>query len=70
MTLNEKILRYTQKLPPSFQEELLDYLQYLTIKAEQQEKKEWSTLSLTSAMRGIDEEEAVYSVADIKVVFA
>ncbi|MHB1354377.1 MAG: DUF2281 domain-containing protein [Anaerolineae bacterium] len=70
MTLNEKILRYTQKLPPSFQEELLDYLQYLTMKAEQQEKQEWSLMSLTSAMRGINEEEPAYGVADIKVVFA
>ena len=70
MTLNEKILRYTQKLPPSFQEELLDYLQYLTMKAEQQEKQEWSLLSLSSAMRDIEEEEIIYSVSDIKVVFA
>jgi hypothetical protein len=70
MTLNEKILRYTQTLPPSFREELLNYLQYLTMKAEQLEKQEWSLVSLTSAMRDLDEEEPVYSVADIKVVFA
>jgi|GEM_PF-3664888 len=39
MTLDEKIYEYIQKLPRSFQEELLDYVEYLVMKAEQQEKQ-------------------------------
>lgn len=70
MTIEEKIQRYTQKLPPSFQAELLDFVEYLVIKAEQQENKEWEALTLSAAMRDLTEEPALYSLADLKVVFA
>ena len=70
MTLDEKIQRYAQKLPVSFQKELLDFVEYLITKAEQQEKQEWSSLSLSSAMRGMEDEPGLYSVSDIKVSFA
>ena len=55
MTLDEKIYQYMQKLPHSFQEELLDYAEYLLMKAEQQEKQDWTSLSLTSAMRDMED---------------
>jgi len=70
MTLDEKIYRYAQKLPHSLQEELLDYVQYLIMKAEQQENEDWASLSLSSAMHGIEEEPALYNQSDIKVSFA
>ena len=70
MTLDEKIHRYAQKLPYSFQEELFDFVQYLLMKVEQQEKQEWASLSLTSAMRNIEDEPALYSISDIRVSFA
>ena len=70
MTLDEKIHQYAQKLPRSFQEELLDFVQYLLMKAEQQEKQDWASLSLSSAMRGIEDEPAQYSLTDIRVNFA
>ena len=41
MTLDEKIYQYIRKLPYSFQEELFDFVQYLLMKAEQQEKQNW-----------------------------
>jgi Protein of unknown function (DUF2281) len=69
MTLDEKIQHYAQKLPASYQEELLDYVQYLLMKAEQQEKQDWTSLSLTSAMRGMEDEPDLYSLSDLKVVF-
>jgi len=69
MTLDEKIQRYARKLPYSFQEELLDFIEYLMMKAEQQEKQEWSSLSLSSAMRGTEDEPSSYSLSDLKVVF-
>ena len=70
MTLDEKIHQYAQKLPLSLQEELFDFVQYLLVKAEQQEKQEWASLSLSSAMRDIENEPVLYSISDIRVVFA
>jgi len=69
MTLDEKIHQYVQKLPHSFQEELLDFVQYLLMKAEQQEKQDWASLSISSAMRDIEDESILYSLSDLKVVF-
>ena len=69
MTLDEKIQQYAQKLPRSFQEELFDFVQYLLVKAEQQEKQDWNSLSLSSAMRDIEDEPVSYSTSDIRVAF-
>jgi len=69
MTLDEKIQQHAQKLPHSFQEELLDFVQYLLMKAEQQEKQDWASLSLSSAMRDAEDEPVLYSLSDIRVVF-
>ena len=69
MALDEKIYEYVQKLPWSLQEELLNFIQYLLVKAEQQEKQEWGLLSLSSAMRDMEDEPELYSMADIKVMF-
>ena len=70
MTLDEKIYQYARKLPYSFQEELFDFIQYLLIKAEQQEKQDWASLSLSSAMRDMEGEPDLYSMSDIRVAFA
>jgi hypothetical protein len=69
MTLDEKILQYVQKLPRSYQEELFDYIQFLLMKAEQQEKEDWASLSLSSAMRDIEDETVLYNLSDLRVVF-
>lgn len=70
MRLDEKIYQYVQKLPRSLQEELFDFVQYLLMKAEQQEKQDWTSLSLSSAMRDMEDEPDLYSVSDIRVSFA
>ena len=69
MTLDEKIQQYVQKLPRSFQEELLDFVEYLVMKAEQEEQQEWSSLSLSSAMHDMGEEQVSYSLSDLRVSF-
>ena len=69
MTLDEKIYRYVQKLPRSFQEELLDYVEYLVMKADQEEKRDWDSLSLSSAMRGVEDETVSYSLSDLRESF-
>jgi hypothetical protein len=68
MVLNEKIQEYIRKLPQSLQQEMLDYLEFLLAKAER-EDKEWSSLSLGSAMRGMEDEPDLYTLADIKVKY-
>ncbi|GIV81294.1 MAG: hypothetical protein KatS3mg051_0648 [Anaerolineae bacterium] len=68
MALEDQIQQYVQGLPRSLQEELLDFIQYLLMKAEQQEKQEWSALSLSSALRDMEDEESLYTLADLKAV--
>ena len=56
-------------LPPSLQEEVLDFVEYLLAKTER-EREEWMSFSLQSAMRGMEDEEIPeYSLEDLKVVF-
>ncbi len=69
MTLDEKIHQYVQRLPRSFQEELLDFVEYLVMKAEQQEQQDWVSLSLSSAMRDMEAEPVSYSLSDLRVTF-
>jgi len=69
MTLDEKIYQYVQKLPRSFQEELLDYVEYLLMKAEQRENRDWESLSLASAMRDLPDEPVSYHLSDVRVSF-
>ncbi|RIH92692.1 DUF2281 domain-containing protein [Meiothermus granaticius] len=69
MTLDEKIYQQVQGLPQSLQEELLDFVQFLRMKAEQREKQEWFDFSLSSALKDMDNEPALYSLTDIKVAF-
>jgi hypothetical protein len=69
MTLDEKIHRDSQKLPYSLKEELFDFIEYLLMKAEQQEKQDWTSLSLSSAMRDMEDEPTLYSISDIRVSF-
>lgn len=70
MTLDEKIHLYAQKLPHSFQEEVFDFVQFLLLKSEQQEKQEWESLSVSSAMRDMEDEPDLYSISDIRTTFS
>ena len=70
MAIAEKIQQYVQKLPASFQAEVLDFVEYLLAKAEHREAREWSDLSLAFAMRGMEDEATpIYTAADLKVMF-
>ena len=75
MAVAERIHQYVQRLPERFQAEVLDFVEYLLAKAERermvQDEKEWSDLSLSLAMRGMEEEEGPdYSAADLKETFS
>ena len=67
--MEQKIFDSIRKLPPSLQEELLDFVNFLLTKAERQEARQWSMHSLASAMRGMESEEPLYTLDDLKVVF-
>lgn len=69
MIIEEKISESIRKLPPSLQQELLDFVDFLLIRAERREMREWTDFSLTSAMRGMEDEEPLYTLDDLKVVF-
>ena len=71
MALAEKIQQRVSKLPPPFQTEVLDFVEYLLTKTEPQKERDWSDLSLALAMRGMEGEETpAYTMADLKEVFS
>ncbi len=74
MGMAEKIQQYVQKLPQPLQAQVLDFAEYLLSKAEHEtelDTSDWSTLSLASAIRGMEDEVGpVYTRADLKVTFS
>lgn len=60
-------------LPDSAQQEILDFIKSLEsrrIELAQEEEDAWSDLSLASAMRGMENEETAYTLADLKESFS
>lgn len=71
MSLAENIIKHIQNLPESFQAEVLDFVEYLESKVNKGKKYEgeetdWSELSLSFAMRDMEEENSLYSLNDLK----
>lgn len=69
MNLADEILKTVKALPESKQVEVLDFIKHLKIKAERQENSDWSNLSLSTAMREMENEPSPYSIDDIKESF-
>ncbi len=75
MVVAERVHQYMQKLPASLQVEILDFVEYLSSKWEREVARQneltWSNLSLTLAMRGMEDEDMpTYTTADLKVMFS
>ncbi len=70
MNLANKIINNVKELPELKQIEVLDFIEYLKLKTERQENIDWSTLSLSSAMRGMENEQSHYSLNDLKESFS
>jgi len=66
MSLEDRIIEQVQKLPEDKKAEVLDFVEYLRLKIDD---KEWSSLSLESALSGMEDETSVYSLSDIKESF-
>jgi len=69
MCLANKTINNVKELPELKQIEVLDFIEYLKLKTERQENIDWSTLSLSSAMRGMGNEQSHYSLNDLKESF-
>ncbi|GFP32971.1 hypothetical protein HKBW3S42_01282 [Candidatus Hakubella thermalkaliphila] len=66
MTLTEKILQHVKDLPESLQAEVLDFIEYLESRVAKSKEgvseTEWSALSLSFAMRGMEDEYSPYTL--------
>lgn len=74
MAMANQIQEPVQRLPTAFQAEVLDCVEYLLATAEREalrhEELAWSSLSLATAMRDMDDEiDPLYTRSDVKVVF-
>lgn len=74
MIITQQIQESVQRLPAPLQSQVLDFVEYLLSKAERdiprRESKAWSDVSLTSAMRWMENEETPsYTIADLKTLF-
>jgi hypothetical protein len=70
MNISEKILTTVASLPESKQVEGLDFVEYLKLKTEKEESSNWNSFSITSAMRGMEDEDSNYSVTDLKETYS
>ncbi len=68
MTVAEQIIQHIKALPETVQSEVLDFVEHLESK-KNIEKTDWSTLSLSQAMRGMESEDSPYSTDDLKEMF-
>jgi hypothetical protein len=71
MTIVEKINSSAKKLPPNYQDEVLDFIEFLlhktSTKPEDEEELNWFDFSLANAVRDIDDKaEPLYTKADLK----
>ena len=70
MVVSEKINEKVVKLPISIQLEVLDFVEFVSQKAENQtdveENKQWMEFSLSQAMKGLEDEDLPeYTEADL-----
>lgn len=74
MTTEEAILEHLKTLPDSARQEVLDFVKFLACRRAEAAQKEqdtaWSHLSLASAMRGMEDEETPYTLADLEESFS
>jgi hypothetical protein len=70
MTTMQAIIQHLKSLPDSVQGEVLDFIEFLESRRKKsigrEEDISWSAFSLASAMRGMEDEETPYTLADVK----
>jgi hypothetical protein len=73
MTIAEQIFQHLAALSEQEQREVLDFVEFLESRSQKQnqlsENERWSTFSLESAMKGLEDDPVEYTAADIKETF-
>jgi len=73
MSVSEKVLHHLQVMPESAQAEVLHFIESLESKiktSEREAEADWFSLSLSSAMHGMEDEQTPYAISDIKDSFS
>ena len=68
MSTLELIEGKAKRLPQEMQEEVADFTDYLLQKFEQQNTldRQWSSASMSNAVRGLEDDPVTYSKSDVK----
>jgi len=66
MSISDKIHKELELLPEDKQAKVLDFIKHLTEKQAEEEIEQWNKFSLSSALEGIEDNEAEYTHDDIK----
>jgi len=66
MSTAEKITQELRRLPPEEQSEVLDFVEFLKHRIARKEDQQFKDFSLSTAMRGMEEEPEIYSESDIR----
>ena len=69
MSTAERIIQELSGLRPERQSEVLDFIEFVKEKEKKKEEELFFESSLSSAMRGMEDEEVIYSEADINEKF-
>ena len=69
MSTTERIIQELSGLQPERQSEVLDFIEFVKEKEKKKEENLFFESSLSSAMRGMEDEDAIYSEADINEKF-
>ena len=69
MSTAERIIQELSELRPERQSEVLDFIEFVKEKEKKREENLFFESSLSSAMRGMEDEDAIYSEADINEKF-
>ena len=70
MTTTQAIVKRLESLPEETREEVLDFVEFLASrdveKSDRNADLAWSEFSLEAAMRGMEDEESLYTLDDLK----
>ncbi len=72
MGLAERIVEHLRRLPEEAQAEVLDFVELLETRSKKSREgpeDAWSSFSLAQAMRGMEDEEEIYSRGDLREAF-
>ena len=74
MPITDQISQRVQKLPAPLQVEVLNFIEFLIQKVEQNEyraeARAWGDFSLAAALRDMeDDETSLYDISDLKIAF-